>query len=201
VVCDDQAAGHKRYFALLKLLNRGAFVDVFDLGDNTVLKAYRRIPQTHAPVRNWDDHEFIIRQLFAMEVLAYERLQPRPELSKYVPTYYGPLDEATLTLPPSSSGDPFVPGCALRLERIPGADIKIAHVPSRMQEEIEMVLEQIRDASGPVNVWDCSCFIPGPRSDFVVIDFALWDEWSDLQLYLEEHGHIPADVRGRVKLV
>jgi hypothetical protein len=95
----------------------------------------------------------------------------------------------------SNPTEPHVEGCALRLERIPGQDTKIAHVSRPLQQVIETILEQIRDAVGRINVWDCSCFIPGARTEFTVIDFALWEDWVDVQLYLEENGTIPEDVR------
>ena len=184
-----------------KLLNRGAFADVFDVGDGTVIKVFRRIQQTHSPVREWSDHDFIIRQLFAAEVAAYERLQDRQNLVKYVPRYFGTINASDLGIVSPNPTEPHVEGCALRLERIVGTDMKVALVPNPIRQAVESVLEEIRDVAGRINVWDCSCFIPGPRADFAVIDFALWDDWVDVQLYLEENGSIPEDVRRRIKVM
>lgn len=178
-------------------LDRGAFADVFDLHDGTVLKVYRRIAQTHASVRNWDDHEFLIRCLCFVEAAAYNKLQGMAVLERYIPKFFGRFEPAEFNLA-APTAEPFVPGCALRLERIRGQDVKIAHVMSPLREEIETVLEAIHDQVGRINVWNCSCFVPGPRSRFVVIDFALWDDWHSAQAHLEEHGGIAPDVRRRI---
>jgi len=73
-------------------------------------------------------------------------------------------------------------------------------VPSPTQQEIEVILEQIRDTVGHINVWDCSCFIPGPRTPFVVIDFAVWEDWIRAQSLLEEHGTLSEDMRRLVQV-
>ncbi len=185
---------------LAQFLAAGAFADVFDLSDGTVVKIYRRVSHTHAAVIDWDDHDFITRRMYTVEVKAYERLQDFPELVQYVPRYYGPIDHASLNLDASNPTEPFIAGCAFRLERIDGQPVKIAHVEEEQQKAIEKVLEQIRDVSGRVDVWDCSCFIPGPRTPFVVIDFALWKDLVDTQLYLEEHKHLPEQVRQTLSL-
>src|SRR6266446_4302868 len=67
-------------FIVSRFLNDGAFADVFDLGDGSVAKVYRRTSHTHGPVLDWDDHDFITRRLYDVEVNAYERLQAFPEL-------------------------------------------------------------------------------------------------------------------------
>ena len=181
-------------------LARGAYADVFDIGDGTVAKVFRRTLHTHSPVVDWDDHDFLTRRLFATERAAYERLHSLPNLSTHIPQYFGVIDESTFNSFPSSSGESFVAGCALRLERIPGRDIKIAFVPAPIQQSIEALLEGIRDACRDINVWDCSCFIPGPRSAFVVIDFAYWEGLSDVQVYLDEHKHLPEALRKKLSV-
>lgn len=173
---------------------------MFDLSDGTVVKVFRRVQQTHAPVQGWDDHEFIIRQLFATELRAYDRLQSSPELLPFVPKYFGRFETSGLGLVSSNAAEPLLLDCALRLERVDGHDIKIAHVPRPLQQQVEVVLEQIRDMVGQINVWDCSCFIPGARSDFTIIDFALWEQWAHAQLHLEEQGTLSADFRERERV-
>jgi hypothetical protein len=186
---------------LIRFLSHGAFADVFDLDDGTVAKVFRRTSHTNNDVRSWDDHEFITRRLFATEVAAYERLQDKPDLVRFIPRYYGTIDQASLTLPASSTGEPYVAGCVLRLELIAGRDIKAGLVAQPLQKEIDDVLWQILDVAGRVHVWDCSCFIPGPRTPFVIIDFAMWEDLPDVQSYLDEHGHIPDDMRRRLSIV
>jgi hypothetical protein len=178
-----------------RLIGSGAFADVFDLGDATVAKVFRRIQHTNSGVRDWADHDFVTRRLFATEIAAYERLRDRPDIAVYVPQYYGPLDATTLVLPNSSTGQPFVSGCALRLELIPGRDVKAGLVEDTLRADIDRVLWEIKDVAGRVNVWDCSCFAPGPRTPFTIIDFAMWDDLPDVQLYLDEHGVIPEPLR------
>ena len=185
---------------MASLIGRGASADVFDLGDNTVVKAYRRIRQTQGPVRNWDDHEFMSRQFFATEVRAYERLQARPDLAEYTPRFFGPIELSEYDLHSSSPDEPLIPGCAFRLERIDGRDTKISQVPSPLQQRIEAILEDIRDTVERIHVWDCSCFVPGPRTDFVVIDFGVWEDWADPQIYLDKHGVLPHDIRERFRV-
>ena len=164
-------------------------------------KVFRRTSHTHGPVVDWDDHDFLTRRLYATECAAYKRLQSHPEIAVHLPEYFGPINESTLSLPPSTSGQPYVAGCAFRLERLSGTDIKMAFVPQPTQQQAEAVLEAIRDLCPRINVWDASCFIPGPRSGFALIDFAYWEDLSDLQVYLDEHKHIPAALRARLAVI
>src|SRR6185437_12670651 len=137
---------------------------------------------------------------FATEERAYERIQAVPGLTAFTPRYFGPVDVAKLGLSSSNAAEPLLSDCALHIERIDGRDRKIGLIEPPIQQEIEAVLEGIRDTVGQINVWDSSCFIPGPRTRFVVIDFALWERWADIQFYLEEHDTIPSAVREQVKV-
>jgi hypothetical protein len=176
-------------------LSHGAFADVFDLGDGTVAKVFRRIQHTNADVKDWSDHEFITRRLFRGETTAYERLQTQPDLVACIPQYYGTLTIDALDLSSSRPAEPLMADCALRLELIPGSDTKVAHVEQPLLGQIEAVLWKISELADRVNVWDSSCFIPGLRGPFTVIDFAMWDDLADAQLYLDEHGFIPEELR------
>jgi hypothetical protein len=182
-----------------RLLASGAFADVFDLGDDTVIKVYRRTSHTADPPEDWSDHDFVTGLLCATEVAAYERLQSSAALLQHIPRFLGAVADSTVAGLKSSTGDPFVPGCAFRLERIRGCDIKIAPMNPPMQQEIELILEQIHDACKSINLWDCSCFIPGPRRRFVVIDFALWDHFAEVQYFLNEGRRISPDLRERLR--
>ena len=183
---------------MLRRLGQGGFADVFDLGDGTVAKVYRRTIHTHSSVRDWEDHLFITRHLHATEVAAYERLKAHPDLVDFTPRFHGTVDQALLDLPRSSSGEPYVMDCALRLEKLVGRETKAGLVGDPLQAAVDALLWKIRDVAGRVHVWDCSCFIPGPRTPFVVIDFAMSDDLSDLQLYLDEHGSVPSEMRARL---
>ena len=182
------------------LIGHGNFADVFDLADGTVLKVYRRIAQTDAPVRDWDDHEFMIRQLFATEVRAYERLQSVPHLAAFIPRYFGPFDHSPLNLASSDPRAPLVRDCAFRLERIQGHAIKVEHAPDPLRHEIDTVLDDIHEVVGDIHVWDSSCFIPGPRTAFCVIDFAIWEELADAQLRLHSKGRLSPDDREQFRV-
>jgi hypothetical protein len=184
-----------------RLIAHGAFADVFDLGDATVAKIFRRTKHTNDAVRDWADHDFLTSCLFAIEVDAYERLQRRPDLSAYLPRYYGRLDDPSVFLQNSSTGQPFVSACALRLELIPGRDIKAGLVNETLRDDVDQVLWEISDFVGRVNVWDCSCFVPGSRTPFTIIDFAMWDDLSDAQHYFDRHGRLPDALRKRRSVV
>lgn len=184
-----------------RVVGEGAFAYVFDLGDNTVVKAYKRIPQTaDEVVLDWDDHEFIIRQLCAVEMRAYDCLTEIPEVAPHIPTFLGPVDVHALGLVSPDPRWPLVPGCAFRLERIQGEDCKVALLPSPLREEVSDLLERIEDLVGNVNALDSSCFVPGTRATFAVIDFALWDGWIDAQTLLGEHGTLSQDDRARIAI-
>ena len=175
-------------------LNRGALADAFDLHDGTVVKVYRRVSQTHAEVKDWNDHEMIIRRLFLTEVRAYETLQRQADLSMFLPRYWGTFDLSDLDIP-APTAEPFMANCALRLEHIPGHDIKVNSVDSALVGEIHAVLSEMQKRAGPFDTSDASCFIPGPRSSFVLIDFALWKDWPNAQAHLDAHGCLPPALR------
>jgi hypothetical protein len=178
-----------------KFLSHGAFADVFDLGDGTVAKVFRRVQQTHSEVQNWDDHEFITRRLYWGELTAYTRLQDRADIVPFIPKYYGPLAIGSLDLQRSRATEPLMADCALQLEFVPGTDIKVANMEEPLLSSAEEILRKISELAGRVDVWDSSCFLPGVRGPFTLIDFAMWEDLGDAQAYLEEHGSIPADVR------
>ena len=80
----------------------------------------------------------MIRQLFATEVRAYERLRSVPRLAAFIPKYFGPFDHSPLNLSSSDISAPLVHGCGFRLERIQGHAIKVAHVPDSLQQEVDI---------------------------------------------------------------
>jgi hypothetical protein len=172
------------------LSNDGAYAVVFDVGDGTVVKAYRRKRTTNLAVGEWCDHEAIIKATWANEVRAYEKLMSDRELVDFVPRFHGRCDPLEL-IPSAVVGSlPLVHGCGLRLEKINGTAIKLAALDDDIRKAVERVLWQILDAVQPGNVWDSSCFVPGSRAAFTIIDFALWDGVDDFSEPLERCGRL-----------
>jgi hypothetical protein len=174
------------------LLGSGAFADVFDIGDGTVIKAYRR--QRHAPAAasdGWIDHDRITRLLWRTEAESYERLQPHHDVNTFVPIYHGRVDPVALGLPQDLEKGPHVPGCGIRLEKLRGEESKIAHLPSLLIARAEIVLERIGEICGRINLWDASCIRPGPRTEFAVIDFSHSDDYGEVCEILERRGCLP----------
>jgi hypothetical protein len=203
----DSPAAELRRYATTGLLamqlptilsTEGACADVWDMGDGTVVKAFRRQAHTTAPPVEWEDHDFVSWLLAAVEMKAYERVRSDHEIAVFVPEYFGAFDAHAL--PPSPSGLPYISDAAFRIEKISGEAIKIARVPNPPQQDIEKVLERIAEVAGRVNVWDCSCFVPAPRGPFVVIDFAYPEDVLDLSIALRDTGHLGPDLKQRVKL-
>lgn len=178
--------------------NDGAYGAVFDFGDGTVVKAYRRKHTTAFAVGAWHDHEAIIRATWANEVRAYARLMAEPDLCNFVPKFYGRCDPMTV-IPQAALGSiDLLPGCGIRLERIGGRATKLAALNHDVRVAVEGVLWRIRDAVEPGNVWDSSCFVPGSRAAFTIIDFALWDGVDDFSEPLERHGHLSEHQRAEL---
>jgi len=55
-------------------LGHGAYADVLDMTDGTVVKAYRREAFGNGPVQDWRDHDALTRGFFEAEASTYERL-------------------------------------------------------------------------------------------------------------------------------
>lgn len=172
------------------LSNDGAYAAVFDLGDGTVVKAYRRKRTTILPVGEWRDHEAIIRATWANEVRAYAQIMCDPNLQSFVPEFYGYCNPLELISEDVVGSLQLLPGCGLRLERIEGRALKLAALASDCRQTVERLLWRIREAVEPGNVWDSSCFVPGSRAEFTIIDFALWDRVDDFSEPLERRGYL-----------
>jgi hypothetical protein len=177
------------------LSGHGADALVFDMKDGTVLKAYRRKFTTNVGVGEWRDHEAIIRATWANEVRAYIELARHADLYAFVPVFHGPADPLALLPAESLSANSLVPECGIRLEKIPGQARKLADLSDDIRVEVEAVLWRIRDAIEPGNVWDSSCFYPGIRSPFTLIDFALWDGVDDFSETLRRTGRLSDEQR------
>ncbi len=182
-----------------KPFDSGGCADIYELSEERVLKAFRRRSHTNAfGIVDWEDHDAITRAQFRAEALAYEHLQAHPSLEIYVPRYFGRVDPIEfLQLEPDDQR--YLGGCGLVLERIPGRARKMSCVESALEQQVSKVLEQIRDTLGLDHVWDGSCFAPGSRAPFTVIDFALWDA-GDYEMALAKDGRLTASERARLSL-
>lgn len=184
---------------MVKCIDRGGCADIFEMSGDRVMKAYRRRAHT-SDVRTpyWPDHNAITRAQFRAEALAYEQIQNHAALELYVPRYFGRVDPAQqLRLPPSD--ETYVSGCGLIVERIPGRAKKLAHLEKSVEELVSLVMEQIRDTLGLDQVWDASCFVPGLRAAFTVIDFALWDA-EEYEMALADRGTLTSQERAKLEL-
>jgi len=166
----------------------GAYADVLDMKDGTVVKAYRRQTFTTRPVEDWRDHDAITRAFFEAETKTYERIQRHTELALFTPEFHGRIDPCGLQDLIDAPELGYVRNCGIRLERIAGEDIKVAHLEPLMQAEVERVLWRLRDEVAAGNVWDASCFIPGSRERFTLIDFATLNMFVDCLEQLERDG-------------
>ena len=108
-------------------------------------------------------------------------------------------DVYDLVPPEVIGGRVLLPGCGIRLERITGKARKLAHLNQEQQSRVTAVLWQIIDAIEPGNVWDSSCFFPGSRAEFTVVDFALSDEVDHFSEPLERVGQLSEEQRAKLR--
>jgi len=155
-----------------KLIDRGGCADIYLLPEGRVMKAFRRRAHTNDIIHNWADHDAITKAQFRAEALAYERLQSLPALALYAPEYFGRADP--LSILSADLHEQYVPPCAILLEFIAGRATKLAHLDPATEERVAEIVERLRDSLKIDNVWDASCFVPGSRAEFTVIDFAYW---------------------------
>ena len=139
------------------------------------------------------------RAEFRSEARAYERLQAFPELELFAPKYFGRADPTEVPLKRPDAATKYLRGCGLVLEHIFGVPAKLAHVEPVLQSKAEAVLKRFRYEVDIRNVWDASCFIPGSRAEFTVIDFGGWDNFADYQISLNETGRLSAELRMRLE--
>ena len=150
----------------LRKLGHGAFSEVFDIGGGRVLKAFFAVPPSVAPHA---DASLIPRLAFRAELEAYLRLADQPDLAIFTPRCDGVADPLAFAL---RSNRAFVQGCGLLLERIPGRDRKFAELEPGLEIRVDAVLRSMQDRIGIDDPWDGSCFVPGSRAAFTLIDFA-----------------------------
>jgi hypothetical protein len=172
----------------------GGNADLFDIGDARVMKAFRRKSYFATPPLDWRDHEAMTRAMFRTEARAYERLQRHPDLAPYAPNYYGIENPHRVLHDLSDADSRYVGGCGLVLERIAGVATKLSSLDKIVQTKIAAVLKRFRDELDIEYVWDASCFVPGSRAPFTVIDFSTWDG-SAYQAALYANGRLTPEQR------
>lgn len=166
------------------ILATGGFADLIAVSDGSVAKAFRRQPHTHDPVRKWEHQEELTRAMYRSELTAYERLRDFPDLEVFAPRFFGPVAIAELELDATK----YVKGCAFRMERILGRAVKIGLVDESKQVLVTDVLRRWRTEVGITCASDGSCFFPGSRSAFTIIDFSMRDVFAECEPLLAMNG-------------
>ena len=180
-------------------LNSGAFADVFDMGDGYVAKVFRRKPCTHEPVIDWEDHDWIVRMVCNVELAAYAKVALDPEIADHFPRCHGII--SAIDVPPAARGPRYVAGCAFRIERVNGHDQKVGLLRPPLRPRADLVLARVKELCPRIETVDASCFVPGPRAAFSLIDFALWRDMGDAQMILGQTGKVPTELRRRLCIV
>lgn len=178
---------------------RGASANVFAIGSGRVLKAFRRKAHTSGPVSEWRDHDAMTRAEFRAEARAYEWLQKYPELERFVPRYFGEADPIALLPHVGNAASCYIAKCGLILEYIPGVASKLVHLEPSIRAKVEDFLERFQEEAQMGDVWDSSCFVPGTRAEFTVVDFGTWNGFAEYQLCLNEAGTLTLELRARLE--
>jgi hypothetical protein len=179
-----------------KLIDHGGCADIYLLPQGRVMKAFRRRAHTNDVVQDWTDHDAITKAQFRGEALAYEHLQSLPALAVYAPQYFGRADP--LAILGSDVHERYVPPCGIVLEFIAGRAQKLALLDPATEERVAEIVEQLKDSLKIDNVWDASCFVPGSRADFTVIDFAYWYA-GEYEMALAANGILRHDERAKLE--
>ena len=172
-----------------RLLERGGFADVFDLGDGTVVKLFRETRHTHDPEAGSDEaHDLITERLADTEAAAYKVVSKLVSVRRHIPTFHGRINPKEIGPIVGGSTNRYV-GLGIQLDLIPGRGVKAAHLPKGIQTQVESVLDEISQAVPDINVWDSSCFVPGLGNGFTLIDFSFWDGYGEATEDLSYYGH------------
>ena len=164
-------------------ISSGAFADVWDLKNGTVLKAFRSEPRAHGQRADIKGDDLLAAVFCSMEINAYLSASEIKQVSPYIPAFYGQKDPISILL--NSNGN-YVEGAGFIIEKIEGKDRKFIYLSTEEKIHVEIILQVLNQNLGTLEVWDSSCFYTS-EDDFKVIDFALWDA-SDYQCQLCEHG-------------
>lgn len=179
----------------IKFIEQGASADIFDIGENKILKAYYRRSHTDDMVTNWHDHDALSEAYFRVEAKVYELLQTISKIEKYIPRFYGLTDPVKLLNNVTNNNHKYLKGCGILLEYIPGQAEKVSRLPIDIKEKAEVILEEISASINGLHVWDASFFTPGTRSLFTLIDFGTWEGFAEYQIALNEEGTLSEELR------
>lgn len=166
------------------------FLTFSTLATGASSKAFAKIATAQAPdaCAIW-----IPRLMFTAERRFYADIQSHPDLEVFCSEYFGEADPIAIVASPPR---PLAAGCSLLLEKVPGTPLKLAELDRPLQSEVEGIIELIRDAIGLDDLWDGSCFVPGTRARFTLIDLSTPTErLVCLEAALESHGHLPLAVQ------
>lgn len=175
--------------AKYRKIDSGAFADIYDLENGTVLKAFRRKSHIHGAVVDWYDHDLLTKAHFVAEARAYESISDQHDLSKYIPKYFGRANPVELL-----GSDEYVMGCGFIIEFIQGRAVKLCYATSDILEVLNKVVDELSVLLTGVNVGDASYFSPGLRAGFTLIDFALWES-ADYECYLFDNGTLSGSLK------
>ena len=164
----------------------GAFADVWDLKDGTIIKAFRSESRAHGPIVDIRDHDLLTSVFCDKEIIAYATLKEIDNVKDHIPIFYGQRNPCGL-LPVDE--DVYVKGAGFIIEKLEGKDQKIAHLPQEAKNVVEPILWILSECLSGLNVWDSSCFFESDTC-FKVIDFALWDSSSDYECHLFDQGRL-----------
>ncbi len=165
------------------ILASGAYADVWDMNDGTVIKAFKSKQRAHGNLVDIRDHDLLTKMFHAKEIESYEILITNKNINKFIPKYYGLVNPCE-KLPKGSNQ--YVEGAGILLEKIEGKDRKVAYLEDLKLVVDEILTEMTYHLNG-VCVWDASCFYES-ETNFKIIDFSIWDGASDYECYLCDNG-------------
>ncbi len=157
-----------------KIIGKGDHADVVHIGNGQVIKAFKRIPHSMTKVLDWTDHDAMTRATFRVEERAYKRLAEFPDLELFAPKFFKSVDPIKYLGLNDKHASKYVTGCGILLEYIPGTASKLADLEPEIEKKVDAFLNRFRIQAeiADIHVWDASCFVPGARAEFTVIDFA-----------------------------
>ena len=116
------------FMSSYEIIGSGDAADIFALGEDKVVKVYRRQLCRPSVEYSLDDYDAYIYALCRAEIYSYKKIQPYEKLRIHTPVFYGTVDpfEVFPLLKFSKRG--YVKGCGIVLECIKGNDVKIGNL-------------------------------------------------------------------------
>jgi len=160
----------------MKYLGCGHFSDVFDLGNGSVFKAYKR-KNVGEQESNQNDNDELTKALYRSELKAYEIIHSEKELSDFFASFYGVADPHELLSFIDGYKEKYVSGCGLIIEYVVGEESKMPHVAPEIYDLVDETLDRANALLSPlgINSYDSSCINIGDGK-FKLIDFGLWQD-------------------------